>query len=190
MNEEKLSKFEKVILDDSKAEAQSIIENAKAEEKQIIKNAKAKAKDIENQILKEGKSKIQKQYNFAISNSEFELKKELIEKRTQMTKSVFEKVLVKVNEFVSSEEYKVYLQKAVESATEKNSGTYYIEARGKDESLLKNLFPDVIIKTVNDISVGGVRVIFDNGILYDFTFDEKLSEQEKNFTNNKSLLID
>lgn len=188
-SDNRLSKFEKVVFDDANAKAQKIILDANKTAEKIVKEAQNKAKKQSKEMLFTSSVKSQKEYASSSANSEFSAKRELILKRKEYTENLFLEISKKISDFTKTEDYKKYLLNAVNSAKNEYKTNAILEVRKEDEELCKTLFSEKI-KAVNDIKVGGIRIIFtDEKVSFDKTFDEALITQKTKFINKSGLNI-
>ena len=187
----KLANFEKVVFDDANKKAKEILAAAEKTAEEIIVNAQKQAKTASEEIIKDAKNKADKKYASSVASSSINAKRELILKRSEYVDEMFRKIESKLIEFTKTDDYKHYLLNAVSSAKSGMSEDAVIEVRADDEQLCKELFSKDEVKTVNDIKVGGVRIIFsDAAVMFDKTFDEALIDEKSAFISASGLTLD
>ncbi|HPD99740.1 MAG TPA: hypothetical protein PLB83_00760 [Bacillota bacterium] len=117
----------------------------------------------------------------------------LMTKRKELLDSIVAEVRVKLDEYVKTEEYKLFIKNKVAVINEK-FGSKNVEFRVKTndkvaiEGIKKNFNGDYSIKEINEIEIGGFSAIcFNMGVMLDETIDAKLKEKQLWFYEHSDL---
>lgn len=117
----------------------------------------------------------------------------LMTKRKELLDSIVADARVKLDEYVKTEEYKLFIKNKVAVINEK-FGSKNVEFRVKTndkvaiEGIKKNFNGDYSIKEINEIEIGGFSAIcFNMGVMLDETIDAKLKEKQLWFYEHSDL---
>ncbi len=117
----------------------------------------------------------------------------LMTKRKELLDSIVAEARVKLDEYVKTEEYKLFIKNKVAVINEK-FGSKNVEFRVKTndkvaiEGIKKNFNGDYSIKEINEIEIGGFSAIcFNMGVMLDETIDAKLKEKQLWFYEHSDL---
>jgi len=117
----------------------------------------------------------------------------LMTKRKELLDSIVAETRVKLDEYVKTEEYKLFIKNKVAVINEK-FGSKNVEFRVKTndkvaiEGIKKNFNGDYSIKEINEIEIGGFSAIcFNMGVMLDETIDAKLKEKQLWFYEHSDL---
>lgn len=190
VEEAKLREFEKVIYSDANKKADEIIAEAKKSANGILSKAKIDAKQYKEEVLNSGAKSADKKSSVLVSAAAFNLKKELLIERTKLVSGMFDKIASRLLEFTNTDEYREYLVNAVNSAKISKGEKIILEVSDRDKELAKKLFSEYEVNAVNNIKIGGVRIIKAGlGVMIDKTFDEAIKEEMSKFIATSGLTI-
>jgi hypothetical protein len=169
--------------------------------KELSEKKQEKLDLYEIEILKEFYKKIQDEVAFIKNKASLEIAKEamhskmeLIAKRDEMAKEVFEKLREKINAFLISEEYNVYLSRKLLLALNNIKEHCSVYVRKADiecaKAVVKSITVDVDVNEDETVSMGGFIIIKSEGLVkIDETIESKLSAQFENFNEISELVI-
>lgn len=185
MNDKILDSFlENVIKEAQEMYKLNITELDKLREKKVGK--------AEDEILKGVYDKIQSNINDIkhnasreISNKTAQTRRELLQRREEITKQVFEKLEIKLGEFVNSSEYDGFLKKIFSDYESENPVVYCREC--DVEKIKKMGFEKVYAD--DSIKIGGVIVEKSQAVRVNQTLDVRLEEQYEYFNLMSGISI-
>ncbi len=191
---EKLSVFEKTIMDDAKKEADEILAEFEAKKSKIASKIKLEAQKEANSVLGSEKEKLLRAENEKISEEAAVYKRELLNTRREIENKVFEEVEEKISEFRKSEKYFDFLKKAVADAAEsvgEGEKIIYIDKKDAEfKPLLEEIFSYPVVIASAEIK-GGARVSnTDKNIVCDNTVSDRLLEEKDAFLELSGLKIE
>lgn len=190
VEEAKLREFEEVIYSDANKKADEIIAEAKKSANGILSKAKIDAKQYKEEALNSGAKSADKKSSVLVSAAAFNSKKELLIERTKLVSGMFDKIASRLLEFTNTDEYREYLVNAVNSAKISKGEKIILEVSDRDKELAKKLFSEYEVNAVNNIKIGGVRIIKAGlGVMIDKTFDEAIKEEMSKFIATSGLTI-
>lgn len=191
----KLQKFETAVFAEIDAKTEIIKHQA-----EDFKNSELeKNKDIQllksyNEIQKKSQE-IRKKFKRDVAKFGLDSKRNILIKRNEITKKVFDNVTEKLNSFYNSAEYDNYMQKKLKSFSDKNAlSDVEICVGEKDfanaESLKAAYSLPCSISLDKSIQIGGF-ILKDNkkNIYFDETLSYILSEQKEYFIQNSELFL-
>jgi V/A-type H+-transporting ATPase subunit E len=175
------------VLVEVQKEAESIVLTAKNDSKEALKVAKQQADKNYESILSQAVARAEAEKKRIASVTEVEMRNYLLQAKEEMVDAAFEKALVRLKEFVATEEYQHYLLKLIrEVAKELGQKSLLIQVNAKDKAWLTQEDLDRISKKQNcelkimdetEDFIGGFKTqTFDGKITYDSTIDNKLYE--------------
>lgn len=190
-NEDSVNEICRQIIADGEHEVSSILEKARRTADDITSKAEEEGKKAAEKILKEADSRVEAIKRRAVSSVELEVKRE----RLKVRESLFDMVMEKVNELLSSargrSEYADILAGlAVEAIVALGSANVTIFADSRDVQLVESKvvpkvkdmlaglgkeIESVDVKPLDKPSIGGVVVgVREGNVIYDDTFESRL----------------
>lgn len=177
----------------------SSIEKATTQSIEIINEYKESLKKIYDEHIEESKRKAEvtlrvesdnlvREKNKRLSAQTLDIRREFTERTSILKESLFEDVIKKLNEFMSTPEYLTFLKKRIQTALDFAKGeeiTIYINPSDADKkpALEQELHTTLTISNIN--FMGGIRaVISARNILMDYSFSTKLAEAKETVTLN------
>ena len=175
------------VIGDVQKEAEAVISAAENQAKETLRVAKEKANQTYHTILDEAKQKAEAEKRKIESIAEVEMRNRLLQTKEDLVDLAFEKALVKLKNFVKTEEYQTYLLKLIEEIAKKmDQKVLVIEVNAKDKGWLK---PDMLKHASKKLNIelrlskqtedyiGGCKMQTDDGkIIYDATLDNRLQQ--------------
>jgi V/A-type H+-transporting ATPase subunit E len=173
------------ILEDVKKESETIIRDAEKNAEEILRDARAEAERRQAHLLAETKEKGEIEQKKAKSLTEIEMRNRLLQVKEEHVDAVFDQALVRLKEFVGSENYSSYLLKFIEEAVKKiesdklivyvNSKDRKWLATGKLDKLSRKLGVKLALSDETENCLGGCIVKTPNGKLsHDNTLEKRL----------------
>lgn len=153
-------------------------------------SAKSNAAIISEQEMKEMTS----EHAIALSRLQDENNRKLMNKRRELTTSLFDEVTEKLRQFSRTPEYVTSMTGKLKALTGKYKSHAIICVGPQDEKLLPQFFEvyqgDIEGFVDKAIELGGFRLRFeDEGIVIDETFDATLKDEKEKFYSNSNLII-
>lgn len=117
----------------------------------------------------------------------------LMTKRKELLDSIVSEARIKLEDYVKTDQYKIYIKNKVDVINEKFSSKkveFRVKANDKIaiEGIKKNFNGDFSIKEINEIEIGGFSAIcFDMGFMLDETIDARLKEKQLWFYEHSDL---
>jgi V/A-type H+-transporting ATPase subunit E len=175
------------VIGDIQKEAEAIIASAENEAKETLRVSKEQADKTYHAILVEANHKGEAEKRKIASVTEVELRNQLLQAKEDLVDEAFQKALVRLKEFVETDDYPNYLLKLVEQiAKQMDQKVLVLEVNAKDKAILT---PDALKKASQKAKVdfklseetpnyiGGCKVQSEDGkIVYDGTLDNRLGE--------------
>jgi V/A-type H+-transporting ATPase subunit E len=175
------------VISDVQKEAEAIISTAENHAKETLRVAKEQANQTYRAILDEAKEKAEAEKRKIESIAEVEIRNRLLQTKETLVDLAFEKTLVKLKNFVKTEEYQTYLLKLIEEIAKKmDQKVLVIEVNAKDKGWLK---PDMLKHASKKLNIefkmskqtqdyiGGCKIQTEDGkIVYDATLNNRLEE--------------
>ena len=193
-DEQKLKAFADEAMRDAKQISVKIEEQTKHEFKEKIDEGRKKIAAHEKDYILSETEKIKKEQNLEVSQANIKSRQDYFKYSDSVSSRVFSTVLEKLNKFVESEEYEVYLFESCKNVIEKSGADVGIFYMPKDAEImtvnvrnkLAELFDISQTKFIKDgtIKIGGLR-FFDRtkNILINDVFDEK-TDRAKELLNS------
>ncbi len=184
---EGLSAIANEVLAEVEKEAVAIVLEAKNDAAEALKTAKQQADKNYQTILNQAAARAEAEKRRIASVTEVEMRNYLLLAKEELVDAAFEKALVKLKEFASSEEYQRYLLKLIkEVAKGLGQKSLVIQVNAKDKAWLTQEELDRLSKKVNcelklqdetEDFIGGFKTqTADGKITFDSTIDNKLHE--------------
>ena len=175
------------VIGDVQKEAEAIISTAENHAKETLRVAKEQANQTYRAILDEAKEKAEAEKRKIESIAEVEIRNRLLQTKETLVDLAFKKALVKLENFVKTEEYQTYLLKLIEEIAKKmDQKVLLVEVNAKDKGWLK---PDMLKHASKKLNIefkmskqtqdyiGGCKIQTEDGkIVYDATLDNRLEE--------------
>jgi V/A-type H+-transporting ATPase subunit E len=175
------------VLGAAQKEAESVILEAENNAKETLRKAKEQADQIHQEILNQANIKIESEKRKIASITEVYVRNSLLQTKEDLVDVAFEKALVKLKDFVASEEYHDYFLKLIEDAAKKiGQKNLVIQVNTKDyewitQNTLKHLSAklhlELKLSEKTEDYLGGCKIhTADDKIIFDATLDNKLQE--------------
>jgi len=182
-----LSAITSEVLEDVQKEAEAIIIAAENEAKETLKAAKEQADQKYQAIINQAKTKAENERRKIASVTEVEMRNRLLQTKEDLVNTAFEKALIKLEDFVTTEKYHEYLLKLIEEVAERiGQKNLVVQVNAKDKAWLtqdilnllsKKLHCELKLSDQTEDCVGGCKIqTVDGKITYDSTIDNRLQE--------------
>jgi V/A-type H+-transporting ATPase subunit E len=182
-----LSAITSEVLDDVQKEAEAIILAAENEAKETLKAAKEQADQKYQTIINQAKTKAETERRKITSVTEVEMRNRLLQTKEDLVDNAFEKALVKLQDFVKTEEYHEHLLKLIEEVAKRiDSKNLMVQVNAEDKTwLTQNMLNrlskkprrELKLSDENEDFIGGCKIqTVDGKITYDSTIDNRLQE--------------
>lgn len=186
--EEKLKHFLDVTVENANAKSVETIEEYKQGLKKVFESHREDALRKQELQIKLSEENLRKEKNSEVSKQQIEIKKELGKKQEELKSLLFHEVENKLEEYMSTKEYRKYLiDHIIEAKKFAQDEEIQIYIDPADEEALESLEK----ATGTQISVseysfhGGIRaVIRSKNILIDQSFETRLNEAKDGFSFN------
>lgn len=183
---EKLNRFINAVNSVTDKQVKDILDEAQREKDSIMSAASAAAEDAKKRHLDDNLKMASAKYIRLVSKAELEKKKEVLICREELTRGLFDKVIAKIKEFTSTEDYIKLM--AEEISTEDNVENAQICVSPEDmrlaDKLKKAVGKELNIVSDDSIKYGGFYILrSDKGTVTDRTFDCALKEQQSLFSS-------
>ncbi len=196
IDDKKASKFLDAINKYAQQQRNEIKNEAENFKKQELKKAQDEALKDAYKLIQKEMAQMKKKITKEHSKKEFERKKQLLDKRNQITLNVFKEAKNELIKFTDSKDYKIFLQKLSKNLSNviSSSQEIYIYVKDKDliysEDIKKAVGKSCLVKASNDILIGGLYAFDSNDrIIIDETLDTKLEMQKDWFKENSKLSV-
>jgi V/A-type H+/Na+-transporting ATPase subunit E len=182
-----LSAITSEVLEDVQKEAEAIILVAENEAKEDLKAAKEQADQNYQTIINLGKTKAEAERRRIASVTEVEIRNLLLQSKEDLVDKAFDKALVKLHDFVKTDEYHEHLLKLIEGVAKKikcTSLTVQVNAEDKTwltqdilNRLSKRSHRELKLSDKTEDFIGGCKIqTVDGKITYDSTINNRLQE--------------
>lgn len=182
-----ISSIANEIINDVQKEAEALILEAENQAKETLRIAKEQADLSYRDITSQATIKAEAEKRKIASVTEVEMRNHLLQTKEDLVDEAFEKALVKLKQFVKTEDYQSYLLKLIENVAQKIGQKDLIVQVNKSDKIL---LPDEIMKRLSkklhvelNLSeqtgnfIGGCIIqTADGKIIYDSTIDNRLQE--------------
>lgn len=134
-------------------------------------------------------------YSVAISRLADENNRKLVKKRLDLTESLMNEVIDKLQAYSKTDDYKEMIINKVKVLSEKHAHDGILSVRPQDKEILDDLIESfkghVTGKVDPDIKHGGFTLQFhQENIIIDETFDTIIKDQREKFYSNSNLIIE
>ncbi|NLB19364.1 MAG: hypothetical protein GX829_00655 [Clostridium sp.] len=134
-------------------------------------------------------------YSVAISRLADESNRKLVKKRLDLTESLMNEVIDKLQVYSKTEDYKEMIINKVKVLSEKHAHDGILSVSPKDKEILDDLIESfeghVTGKVDPEIKHGGFTLQFhQENIIIDETFDTIIKDQKERFYSNSNLIIE
>ncbi len=168
-------------------EAEAVILEAENNAKETLRRAKEQADQTYQEILSQANVKIGSEKRKIASVTEVDIRNSLLQTKEDLVDVAFEKALVKIKDFVESEEYHDYFLKIVKDAANKlGQKNLVLQVNSKDYEWIKQitlkhlsakLHLDLKLSDKTEDYLGGCKIhTADDKLIFDATLDNKLRE--------------
>ncbi len=182
-----LSGIANEVLGDVQKEAEAIILAAESEAKESLKEAKEKAVQNYLAIINQETAKAEGERRKVASVTEVELRNRLLQTKEDLVNAAFEKALINLKDFVTTEKYNGYLFKLIEEVAERiDHKNLLVQVNAKDKTWLtqdkldglsEKLHCELKLSEQAEDFIGGCKIqTVDGKISYDSTIDSRLIE--------------
>ncbi len=185
--------LERIVIEDAKKTAEKMVSNAKAEEKKALADARAAARAKADKYERRRRAEIDAKYSDILNEYRAACRVELIKKRDDIQKNVFEKLERMLRGFISSDEYEKYigdkLEKFDKSALSDDI-LVIVSDNDTDFKAVAAAFPNAKTEVSDSIKLAGC-IICDRsaGIMYDLTLDSGFEHAKSEFPAVSGLRI-
>ena len=193
--EEKVSKFLEAITKDALRRKEKILKEIDDFNKEELEKAEDEALSEAYALIQGEISNTRSELRREYCLLEMEKRKQLFQRRSEITAQVFERAQDMLKEYAAADEYHSDFFKDLKQAAEQfSSGKVIIMIRSQDlpfENEIRALFPNnCTIEEDKTITIGGFRLKdLQHGLLADNTLDVKLEQQRDWFLENSGLSI-
>jgi V/A-type H+-transporting ATPase subunit E len=182
-----LSAITSEVLEDVQKEAEAIILAAENEAKETLKAAKEQADQNYQAIITQAKTKAEAERRKITSVTEVEMRNRLLQAKEDLVDVAFEKALVKLQDFVKTEEYHEHLLKLIEEVAKRiASKNLLVQVNAEDKTWLtqdmlnrlsKKLRRELRLSDETGDFIGGCKIqTVDGKITFDSTINNRLQE--------------
>ena len=182
-----LSAIANEVLGDVQKEAEDIIVSAENQAKETLKVGKEQAVQNYQTLMNQATTKAEGEKRKIASVTEVEMRNRLLQTKEGLVDTAFDKALVKLKDFVATEEYHGYLLKLIkEVAGRIGQKNLVVKVNAKDKAWLtqdmlnplsKKLHCEIKLSEQTEDFIGGCKIeTADSKITYDSTIDNRLKE--------------
>jgi V/A-type H+/Na+-transporting ATPase subunit E len=175
------------VLGDVQKEAEAIILAAENEAKEALKATKEQANENYLTLMNQATLKAEGERRKVASVTELEMRNRLLQTKEDLVDAAFEKALVKLKDFVTTEKYRGYLLGLIVEVAERiGHKNLVVQVNAKDEAWLTQDMLNRLSKKSNcelklsdqtEDYIGGCKIqTVDGKITYDSTIDNRLQE--------------
>jgi len=179
------------VVDDVQKEAETIIQNAEKEAKETLKAARQQAIQNYQAIINQAKTKSEGEKRKIASVTDVELRNRQLLTKEVLVDIAFEKVLEKLRDFVTTDDYYNYLLNLIADTSRRlQQKNLVIQVNDKDKNwLTQNILNRLSEQTNCNLKVseesmnfmGGCIIQTEDGkVTYDSTIDNRLKELKPN----------
>jgi len=182
-----LSAIAKAVLADVQKEAEDLILTAETDAKKALEASKQKADLNYQAALNNAVTRAEAEKRRIASITEVEMRNFLLQAKEELVDAVFDKALLRLKEFVETEEYHQYLLKLIQKVAKSiEQQSLVIQVNAKDKAWLTQEKVDGISKKLNrelkilaetGDFIGGFKIQTQDGkITFDSTIDTKFND--------------
>ena len=192
--EELESYFKQEIQEVSQKEIDTIEKEMEKIRNRIMSEMEETARQHAQIIIDQETKEMTTDYSVAVSRLADENNRKLVKKRLDLTESLINEVIVKLESFAKTDDYKDMIINKVKALSEKHAHDGILSVSPKDEEILDDLISSfeghVTGKVDPEIQYGGFTLQFhEENIIIDETFDTILKDQKEKFYSNSNLII-
>jgi vacuolar-type H+-ATPase subunit E/Vma4 len=193
---EKLGKFSEMVMQDAYRKKKERVRQAETEKQEIIASSEIQHLQKAYEKIQDAVRRFEKQYNEEISKAVVESKEAMFNRRDEIIGSVFANVKKRLEEFVREKDYPVWIEKALGSALrEAGEGKISVTVDEEDLELFKEirtrLGADFDISESDEPVIGGFLILNrDKGLIWNYTFVNRLNRERASFLERIPLNID
>lgn len=182
-----LSAIANEVLGDVQKEAEAIILSAENQSKETLKAEKEQAMQNYLTLINQATAKAEDERRKIASVTEVEMRNRLLQTKEGLVETAFDKALVKLKNFVTTEEYHSYLQNLIkEVAKSMGNKNLVVQVNAKDkvwltqdmlDRLSKKQYFELTLSEQTEDFIGGCKIqTLDGKITNDNTIDNRLKE--------------
>lgn len=192
---DKIERFSEIINKNALAQCKKIEKQTEKFRKEQLQELESKAKaELQNRLGYEAQ-RIKTQTGSKISAINAESKKNLAEKREEITSAVFEKVKEKLTSFTKTAEYEAFLQKSVSALAEEIGENAIVYVRESDLPLCKEKLSGIkgikAFEKSDKIKLGGAAASNEAKTVFAVdTLESRVALQRELFLTQSSLSIE
>lgn len=178
----KLEEFANLVLHEASQEKRKILDEVRLKVSEANKQSRQQIIDKAEKDFKIASEKEAKLKNEIVSKKAIEAKKAVIEKRKELINSIYNCVIAKLNEFVCSKQYTMWLVNQINDAKKQlDDNDVIVYIRESDENIIKDIIDDKL-EIDEEIKIGGCKVISEKKhMLIDNSLNKKLEEAFSQF---------
>ena len=189
-NPERTKLFFEAVNAQVEAETNAIIRESEEEKKKIIKKSNDTFTKRAYNDVKDNARKSSGKYALIANKAEFEAHKDILRYRDTLVQKLFSEVEDKLSEFRKTDDYKVFLQKSLETEEKSDDMIVYLMPDDMKYKDFLSETADVEFKTDSSIKLGGLSVCYpDKSVIVDKTFDTLLIDEKRNFASGDTLVL-
>ena len=190
---DRIEKLGNSILTVAENKADEIISKAQQQADELLVQAREQYRRSEESEIAEDRQKSHTRYAKELSKSDFAAHKSVLNHRRELVESLFENIRKKLEGFVNSSEYGIFVRRLAEKADkEMPLGKDCVIYMGRnDKQLAENIAEEFGISFAVDrnIDIGGLSVYYPSENVYlDYTLDLALEQQRNAFVAGHSEL--
>lgn len=171
--DEKLTHFNEIILKEASAQRNRILEEIKADEENLLTARRKEFEEKAAELLRKETYAAEREKNNLISHALSDGKLQLMKMRETIIESVYSELRLKLLDFVSSEDYAVYLADNIKEACEKaGTGRLIINVCSRDIDRHADMLAQLrqrygfSIESMGDDQIGGCRILNQEGNIF------------------------
>ena len=178
--EEKLTKFKNNCEKNAKQDEKNINNELNKKIEENISDEINKYKENAEIKLKNKLDKVEKEYNSKKFEIDMELKKDVLKEQETLKNRIFDDMIEYVKAFTDTSDYEKFFLKSLKDANPANEDTLELTQKdyNKFENKIKEIAPNIEIKIINEVYIGGFILISEkNNVYINNTLLEYLNEK-------------
>ena len=191
MNNEKLQRFIEAVNDETERRVSEMLGEAEEEKKVILSEAERESEEFADRYFSTGSKKNGNRYVRDISRAELDMKKEVLQRREELTDEIFSEVEKRLISYRNDPKYVDMLIKNLLLIRISDGAEVFLAPDDmKYADTLKKAIrsENVVFSSDEKIKFGGVSVYNkDSGTISDKTFDMAVEEQRRLFANSNAF---
>ena len=191
MNNEKLQRFIEAVNDETERRVSEMLGEAEEEKKVILSEAERESDEFADRYFSTGSKKNGNRYVRDISRAELDMKKEVLQRREELTDEIFSEVEKRLISYRNDPKYVDMLIKNLLLIRISDGAEVFLAPDDmKYADTLKKAIrsENVVFSSDEKIKFGGVSVYNkDSGTISDKTFDMAVEEQRRLFANSNAF---